>query len=91
MNENGSTNRCAKIKQRTSCEGLSEKAGLARNGSERRVLSKKDDPSVYKIFWPIEEFRGKGCLVDPSGVRVDRPQFIQARVKHQFKIVRVLN
>jgi len=91
MIENRSTNRCASIYKQTSCEGQDEKAGLVRKGPERRVLSKKDDPTVYKIFRPIEEFNGKGCLLDPSGVRVDRPQFIQARVKHQFKIVRVLN
>ena len=90
MIENGSTNCSAAINKRTSCEGQCEKAGLVRKGPERRVLSKKDDPTVYKIFQPIEENRGKGCLLDPSGVRVDRPQFSQARVKHQFKIVRVL-
>jgi hypothetical protein len=91
MNENGSTNSFVASINRTSCEGLSENAGLVRKEPECRVLSKKDDPTVYKIFWNIEEFRGKGCLLDLSGVRVDRPQFIQARVKHQFKIVRVLN
>jgi len=91
MIENRLTNCCAASNKRTSCEGQGEKAGLVRNGLERLVLAYKDDPTVYKIFRPIEEFRGKGCLLDPSGVRVERPQFIQARVKHQFKIVRVLN
>lgn len=91
MNENRLFNRFSASNKRTSCEGQCEKAGLVRKGPERRVLSKKDDPSVYKIFWPIEEFRGKECLLDLSGVRVDRSQFSQARVKYQFKIVRVLN
>jgi hypothetical protein len=91
MNETKSTIRCAAIIKRTSSEGQGERAGLVRKGPERRMLADKDDPTVYKIFRPIEEFRGKGCFFDPSGVWVDRPQFSQARVKHQFKIVRVLN
>ena len=91
MNENRSSNRCAAINQRTSCEGLSEKAGLVRNGPELWVLVYQDTPTVYKIFRPIEEFRCKGCLVNLYGDQFDSPQFGRARVKHQFKIVRVLN
>ena len=91
MIEKRSTNRDYAIQNRTSCEGQGEKAGLVMKGPECRVLAYKDDQTVYKIFRPIEEFRGKGCFFDPSGVRVDRPQFSQARVKLQFKIVRVLN
>ena len=91
MIETKSTSLYAASNNRTSCEGQYEKTGLVRKGPERRVLSKKDDPTVYKIFQPIEEFSGKECLLDPFGLRVDRPQFIQARGKYQFKIVRVLN
>ena len=91
MIEARSTNRCAAIKQRTSCEGQGEKAGLLRKGPERRVLADKDDPTVYKIYRDIEIFGGKGCLVDLSGDQFDSLQFGRANVRHPSNIVRVLN
>jgi len=91
MNEARSFNRCAAINQRTLCEGQCEKTCLVMKGPECRVLAYKDYPTVYKIFRDIEIFGGKGCLLDPSGVRVDSPQFSQARVEHLFEIVRILN
>ena len=91
MIEARSTNRVAPIIKRTLCGGQCEKAGIVRKGSECRVLADKDDLTVYKIYRDIEKFGGKGCLVDLSDNRFDCPQFCRARVKHQFKIVRVLN
>ena len=88
MIETRSTNRDVAIYKRTSCEGQGEKAGLDEQGSECSMLAFQYDPSVYKIFRDIEEFRGKGCLVDLSGGQLDSPQFGRANVRRQSNIVR---
>ena len=65
--------RKAAIYIRTSSEAQGEKASPAEQEADCRSLAKEKGLTVVHVYRDIEKYRVKNKLVEPSGLRSDRP------------------
>ena len=63
----------AAIYIRTSSESQGEKASPAEQEADCRSLAQEKELTVIRIYRDIEKYRVKNKLVEPSGLRADRP------------------
>ena len=68
--------RKAVIYIRTSSESQGEKASPAEQEADCRSLAKENGLTVVRVYRDIEKYRVKNKLVEPSGLRSDRPGLI---------------
>jgi site-specific DNA recombinase len=72
--------RKAAIYIRTSSEVQGEKASPAEQESDCRLLAQEKELTVVHVYRDIEKYRVRSKLVEPSGLRTDRPG-LQAMLK----------
>jgi len=65
--------RKAAIYIRTTSESQGEKASPSEQEADCRSLAQEKEPTVIRIYRDIEKYRVKKKLVEPSGLRTDRP------------------
>ena len=65
--------RKAAIYIRTSSEAQGEKASPTEQEADCRSLAKEKGLTVVRVYRDIEKYRVKNKLVEPSGLRSDRP------------------
>jgi len=63
----------AAIYIRTSSEAQGEKASPSEQENDCRLLAKEKGLVVIRVYQDIEKYRVKNKLVEPSGLRTDRP------------------
>jgi DNA invertase Pin-like site-specific DNA recombinase len=65
--------RKAAVYIRTSSEALGEKASPIEQEADCRSLAKENELTVVRVYRDIEKYRVKKKLVEPYGLRTDRP------------------
>ena len=75
---------------RTSSESQGEKASPAEQEADRRSLAQEKELTVIRIYRDIEKYRVKKKLVEPSGLRSDRPgllAMLQDASRCEFNVI----
>ncbi|MGB7876317.1 MAG: recombinase family protein, partial [Anaerolineales bacterium] len=82
--------RKAAIYIRTSSEAQGEKASPTEQEVDCRSLAKEKGLTVVRVYQDIEKYRVKNKLVEPSGLRSDRPgllAMLQDASKSEFDVI----
>ena len=75
---------------RTSSEAQGEKASPFEQENDCRLLAKENCLTVVRIYRDIEKYRVKKKLVEPSGLRSDRPgllAMLQDASRCEFNVI----
>jgi len=82
--------RKAVIYIRTSSEAQGEKASPAEQEADCRSLAKDNGLTVVRVYRDVEKYRVKKKLVEPSGLRSDRPgllAMLKDAAKGEFDVI----